>query len=90
MVLIGQGVAAFERSILAEPKAKADEKVVIHGHKVWAWTAWSHLAGAKVKESHEELEESEAPEESTDNEVALEEKSSSKATYEERVEAWTE
>ena len=90
MVLIGQGVAALEGSILAGTEAKADEKVVIHGHKVWAWTAWSLLARANVKAAHEELEESEASEKSTDDEVALEEESSSKVTYEERVAVWTD
>ena len=89
MVLIGEGVAAFEKSILAEPEAKADERVVLYGHKIWAWAAWALLARANVKEAHEGLGENKAPEESADKEAALEEESSSKATYEERVKAWT-
>ena len=68
MVLLGEGVSELERSILAGTEVKADTKVILHGHKIWAWTAWSLLAGAKVREAHEEPEKSEAPDESTDDE----------------------
>ena len=89
MVLIGEGVSELERSILDETKAKAGDKVVIHGHKMWAWAAWSLLARVDTKEAYSELEENEAPEESADDEAALdEEESSSEATYEEKVKAW--
>ena len=51
MVLIGEGVAAVERSILAEPEAKAEDKVVFHGLKIGAWTA-----APRVNKNEEELE----------------------------------
>ena len=87
VVLIGGEISAFQRSLLAETEAKADEKVILQGHKIRAWAAWSLLAGAKMKGAHEDLEESDAPDESTDDEVTPEEESDSEVSYEERAAA---
>ena len=52
MVLIGEGVAAVERSIQAKPEAKAEDNVVLHGRKIGAWTAAPRVNKNKEESEH--------------------------------------